>query len=242
MARILRRITWKRSQWHTQPQRVVIHLQPDILEWEVKQTLGSITMNKASRDDGIPVELFTVLKDDAIKVLHPACQQIWETQQWPQDWKRSVFIPNSKKGNAKECSNYHMVAFISHASKFMLKFQVRFQQYMNWEFPYEKAVFRKGRRTTDHTANIHWIMEKTRELQKTIYFCFIDYTKAVDCVDHNKLWKILQEMGIPNHFTCLLRNLYVGQEATVRTRHKKNWLVPNWERSTTRLYIVTLLI
>ena len=110
---------------------MVSHLEPDILEWEVKQTLGSIAMNKASGGDGIPVELFIVLKDDAIKVLHSVCQQTWETQQWPQDWKRSVFIPNSKKGNAKECSNYHTVALISHTSKAILKIQVRFQQYMN---------------------------------------------------------------------------------------------------------------
>ena len=199
---------------------VITHLEPDILECEVKWALGSITTNKASGGDGIPVELFQILKDDAVKVLHSICQQIWKTQQWPQDWKRSVFIPIPKKGNAKECSNYCTIALISHASKVMLKIlQARFQQYVNRELPDVQAGFRKGRGTRDQIANICWIMEKAREFQKNIYFCFIDYAKAFDCVDHNKLWKILKEMGIPDHLTCLLRNLYAGQEATVRTGH-----------------------
>jgi len=150
-------------------------------------------------------------------VLHSICQQIWKTQQWPQDWKRSVFIPISKKGNAKECSNYHTIALISHASKVMLKIlQARLQQYMKHELPDVQTVFRKGRRTTDQIANIHWIIKKAKEFQKNIYFCFIDYAKAFDCVDHRKLWKILKEMGIPDHLTCLLR-ICTGQEATVIT-------------------------
>ena len=152
-----------------------------------------------------------------MKVFHSVCQQIWKTQQWSQDWKTSVFILIPKKGNAKECSNYHTIALISHASKVMLILQARLQQYMNCELPYNQAGFRKGRGTRDQVANICWIMEKTREFQKNI--CFIDYTKAFDCMDHNKLWKILQVMAIPDHLTCLLRNLYAGQEATVRTRH-----------------------
>ena len=115
---------------------MIIHLEPDILECEVKWALGSITMNKGSGGDEIPVELFPILKDDAVKVLHSICQQIWKTQQWPQDWKRSVFIPIPKKGNAKECSNYHTIALISHASIAMLKIlQARLQQYMNHEIP-----------------------------------------------------------------------------------------------------------
>ena len=176
-------------------------------------------------------------------MLHSICQQIWKTQQWPQDWKRSVFIQISKKGNAKECSNYRTVALISHASKVMLKIlQARLQQYMNCELPDVQAGFRKGRGTRDQITNIFWIMEKAREFQKNIYFCFIDYAKAFDCVDHNKLWKILKEMGIPDHLTCPLRNLYAGQEATVRTGHGNNTLVPNRNRSTSWLYIVTLLI
>ena len=171
--------------------------------------------------DGIPVELLQILKDVAMKVLHSIHQQIWKTQQWPQDWKRSVFIPIPKKGKAKECSKYCTIALISHASKVMLKIlQARLQQYMNHEFPDElQAGFRKGRGTRDQIANICWITEKAREFQKNICFCFIDYAKAFKCVDHNKLWKILQEMGIPDHLTCLLRNLYAGQEATVRTGH-----------------------
>ena len=133
---------------------------------------------------------------------------------------RSVFIPISKKGNAKECSNYSTIALISHASKVMLKIlQARLQQYANRELPDVQADFRRGRGTRDQIANIRWIMEKAREFQKNIYFCFIDYAKAFDCVEHNKLLKILREMGIPDHLTCLLRNLYAGQEATVRTGH-----------------------
>ena len=130
------------------------------------------------------------------------------------------FYSNPKKGNAKESSNYYTIALISQASKVMLKIlQARLQQYVNRELPDVQAGFRKGRRTRNQIANIRWIIKKAREFQKNIYFCFIDYSKAFDCVDHNKLWKILQEMGIPDHLTCLLRNLYAGQEATVRTGH-----------------------
>ena len=137
-----------------------------------------------------------------------------------QDWKKSVLNSIPKKGNVKECSNYRTVAVISHASKVMLKIlQARLQQYMNHELPDVQAGFRKGRGTRDQIANIHWKMEKAREFQKNIYFCFIDYAKAFDYGDHNKLWKILKEMGIPDHLTCLLRHLYAGQEATVRTGH-----------------------
>src|SRR5574337_369940 len=199
---------------------VITDLEPDILECEVKWALESITTNKASGDDGIPVELFQILKDDAVKVLHSICQQIWKSQQWPQDWKRSVFIPIPKKGNAKECSNYRTIALISHAGKVILKIlQARLQQYVNRELPDVQAGFRKGRGTRDQIANICWIIKEVREFQKNTYFCFIDYAKAFDCVDHNKLWKILKEMGIPDHLICLLRNLYAGQEATVRTGH-----------------------
>ena len=141
-----------------------------------------------------------------------------ESQQWPRDWKRSVFIPVPKKGNAKECSNYHTVALISHASKVMLKIlQARLQQCI--ELSDAQAVFRKGRRTRDQMTNICRIIEKAREFQRNIYFCFIDYLKAFDCVHHNELCKILQEMWLPDHLTCLLRNLYAGQEATGRIGH-----------------------
>ena len=142
-----------------------------------------------------------------LKCLHSICQQVWKTQQWLQDWERSVFIPIPKKGNAKECSSYHTIARISHASKEMLKIlQARLQQYMNYELPGIQAGLRKGRGTRDQIANIRWIIEKGREFQENIS-CFIDYAKAFDCVDHNKLWKILKEMGIPDHLTCLLINL-----------------------------------
>ena len=158
---------------------MITHLEPDILECEAKWALGNITVNKASGGDGIPVELFQILKDDAVKVLHSICQQIWKTQQWPQDWKMLVFISIPKKGNAKDCSNYCTIAYISHTSKVMLKIlQARFQQYVNHEFPDVQAGFRKDGGTRDHIANIHWIIEKAREFQKNIYFCFIDYAKA----------------------------------------------------------------
>ena len=153
-----------------------------------------------------------------MKVLHSICQKIWKIQQWPQDWKRSGFIPIPKKGNAKECSDYGTIVLISHTCKVMFKIlQARLQQYMNHELPNVQARFRKGTGTRDQIANICWVIEKAKEFQKNIYFCFIAYAKVFDCVDHNKLWKILQEMGISDHLTCLLRNLFAGQEATVRT-------------------------
>ena len=147
---------------------VITHREADILECEVKWVLGSITMNQASGGAGIPVERSQILKDDAVELVYSICQQMWKTQQWPQNSKWSVFIliPG-----------------------------------------FRKAGFRKGRGTRDQIAKIFWIIEKAREFQRNIYFCFIDYCKAFDCVDHNKLWKILQEMGIPDHLTCLLRNL-----------------------------------
>ena len=171
------------------------------------------------------IDRFQILKDDTVKVLHSIFQKIWKTQQWPQDGKRSIFIPISKKGNAKECSNYCTIALISQASKIVPQIlQSRLQQYMKHEHPDVQAGFRKGRGTRDQIANICWVNrywpnKKAREFQKSIYFCFIDYTKAFDSVNHNKLWEILQEMGIPDHLICLLRNLYAGQEATVRTGH-----------------------
>ena len=177
-------------------------------------------MNKISGGDGTSVELFQILKDDAVEVLHSICQQIQKTQQLPQDWQRSVFTLIPKKGNAKECSNYCTIVLISHASKVMLKIlQARLQQYVNHELPGVQAGFRKGRGTRDQIANICWIIKKAREFQKNTQLCFIDYAKDFDCVDHSKLWKILKEMGIPDHLTCLLRSLYAGQEATLRTGH-----------------------
>ena len=164
----------------------------DLLNSLINISNKSITMNKASGGDGIPVELVQILKDDAVKVLHSICRQIWKTQQWPQDWKSpipKVFIPIPKKGNAKECSNYCTIALISHATKVMLKIlQARLQQYVNCELPDVQAGFRKGRGTRDQISNICWIINKARELQENIYFCFVDYAKAFDCVDHSLLW------------------------------------------------------
>ena len=167
---------------------MITHLGPDIRECEVKWALESISTNKASGGDGIPAELFQILKDDAVKVLHSICQLIWTTQQWPQDSKRSVFTLKPKNGNAKECSNYHTISLISHASQVILKvLQWRLQQCMNFELPDVQAGYRKGRGIRDKIANIRWIMEKARELHKNIYFCCIDYAKAFDCMDHRKL-------------------------------------------------------
>ena len=168
-------------------------------------------MNKTSGGDGIPVELFQTLKDDAVKVLALSMPANLETQQWPQNQKRSVFIPIPKKDNDKGCSNYRTIALISHANKVMLKIlQTRLQQYLNHELPNAQAGFRKGRGTRDPIANICWIIAKAREFQKNIYFCCIDCAKTFDWVDHNQMWKILKEMGIPDHLTGLLRNPYAG--------------------------------
>ena len=166
--------------------------------------MKSITTNKASGGDGIPVELFQILKDDAVKVLHSICQQIWKTQQWPQNWKRSVFIPIPKKGNAKECSNYSTIALISHTSTVMLKIlQARLQQYVKRELPDIQAGFRKGRGTKDQIANIHWIIKKAWEFQKNTSISTLLTMPKPLTVWITINWKILQEMGIPDHLTCL---------------------------------------
>ena len=158
---------------------VITHLEPDILVCEVKWALGSIP-TKLVEVREFQLSYFQILKDDAVKVLHSICQQIWKTQQWPQDWKMSVFIPIPKKGNAKECSNYHTIALISHTSKVMLKIlQARLQQYMNCEFQGVQAEFSKGRGTRDQIANIHWIIKKAREFQKNIYLCLLTMPKSL---------------------------------------------------------------
>ena len=197
---------------------MVNHPEPNVLESRLKWALESTVVNKTSGYDRIPVELLKTLKDDAIKVLHSVCKQIWKTQQSPHDWKRLILIPIPKKGSTKECANHQTSEHISHSSKVMLKiFHGRLQHYVNQELPDVQAGFRKGRGTRDQIAKLHWIIEKAREFQKNIYLCFIDYTKAFDCVDHDKLWKALRDIGMPDHLIYLLRNLYAGQEATVRT-------------------------
>ena len=171
------------------------HLEPDILECEVKWALGSITMNKANEGDGIPDELFQILKDDAVKVLHRICQQIWKVQQWPQDWKRSVFIPIPKKGKSKECSN-QTTALISRASKVMLKIlQARLQQYLNCELLGVQGRFRKGRGTRDQIDNIHWLLKKQDSYRKTSTFASLTPPKPLtvwittNCRKFFKRWK-----------------------------------------------------
>ena len=163
-------------------------------------------MKKARGGHGIPVELFQIQKDDAVKVLHSICQKNLENSAVATGLEKVSFHSIPKKGNAKECSNYCTIALISHTSKVMLKIlQARLQQYVNRELPDVQAGFRKGRGSRDQIANIRWIIEKARKFQKNMYFCFIDYAKAFDCVDHNKLWKTLQEMRIPDDL-CRSRN------------------------------------
>ena len=207
--------------------------------FEVTWALESITMNKASGGDGIPVELFQILKDDAVKVLHSICQHIWKTQQWPQDWKRSVFIPILKKGNAKECSNYCTTTLILHASEVMLKIiQARLQQYVSHELPDVQAGFRKSRGSRDQIANIRWIIKKAKEFQKNTYFCFVDYAKAFACVDHN-CGKFLKRW---EYQTTLLASREICMQVRKQQLILDMELVSNQERRTSRLCIVTLLI
>ena len=196
-------------------------------------------MGKVSGGDGIPAELFQILEDDAVKVLHSICQQIWKNWQWPQGWKRSVFIPIPKKGNAKECSNYCTIAFISHAREVMLKIlQARLQQYVNHEIPDVQPGFRKGRGTRDRIANIIGSLKKQESSRKTSALLTMPKPLTVWITIN---WKILREMGIADHLTCPLRNLYAGQEATVRTGHRTADCFHR-KRRTSRLYIAILLI
>ena len=220
MARIHRRPIQKDLNDLDNHDSVITHLEPEILECEVKWNLGSISMNKASGGNVIPAELFQILKDGAVKVLHSICQQIWKTQQWPQDWKRSVFIPIPKKAMPNSVQTTTQLHY-SHASKVILKIlQAILQQYMNWELPDVQTGFRKGRGTRNQIANFCWIIEKAREFQENTYFSFIDYAKAFYCVDHNKLRKILKEMGIPDHliwyFSGFLRN--ISEKSVCRSR------------------------
>ena len=198
---------------------MIIHLEPDILKCEVKWALGSITTNKASGGDRIPVELFQILKDDAVKVLHSICQQIWKTQQWPQDWKMSVFIPTPKKGNAKECSNYHTIALMSYASKVMSKFsKPGFNSKSTVNFQMFKLDLEKAEEPEIKLPTSTGSQEKQENSRKTCTSASLTKLKSLT-VWITTNWKILQEMGILDHLTCLLRNVYASQEATVRTAH-----------------------
>ena len=204
--------------------------------------LGSITINKATGGDGIPFEPFQILKDAAVKVVHTICQQIWKTQQCPQDWTRSVFIAVPKKGRAKDCSNYHTTVLISHASKIMLKIlQARLQQYVNHEIPDDQAGFRKGRETRDHTANIWWIIKKARNTRKTPTSALLTMPKPLIVwiiIKGGKFWKgwEYQTTWIASWETCMqVRKQQLELHMEQQTGFKQ-------ERSMSRLYIVTLLI
>ena len=198
---------------------MITHLEPDILECEVKSAFGNITTNRVSGGDRIPVELFHILKADLLKVVHSICQQIWKTQQWPQDWKTSVFIQIPKKGNAKECSNYRTIALISHTSKVMLIIlQARLQQYVNRELPDVQAGFRKGREPEIKLPTSVRSSKKQESSRKTSTSALLTTQKPLT-LWITIIWKILKEMGIPDHLSCLLKTLYAGQEAVVRTGH-----------------------
>ena len=184
-------------------------LEPDILESEVKLAIETLANGKAPGHNGISIEYFKTIKEDAMKVLTKLCQQIWKTQKWPQDWKTSIFIPIPKNGNVKDCSNYRTIALISHASTIMLKIiQRRLEPFLEQEMPVTQAGFQKGRGTRDQIANLRWLMGKARKYRKEFYLCFIDYSKVFGCVDHEKLWSVLLEMGVPKHLIVLVKNLY----------------------------------
>jgi len=194
--------------------------EPSILQDEVRKAVLSLGNGKAAACDGIPIELLKAAGDEGVRIMTILCNKIWDTGQWPNEWKKSVFVPIPKKGDARECSNNRTIALISHASKIMLKvIQSRLESYALKELPDVQAGFRKGKGTRDQIANLRWIMEHQHEFGQDVFFCFIDYTKAFDCVDHAKLWKSLLEFGFPKHIVCVLQRLYDGQKATVRTEH-----------------------
>ena len=193
-------------------------MEPEILESEIRSAIAQLPNRKSPGIDGIPIELVKALGDRGTRMIHEMCNEIWRTREWPQQWKQSVYIPIPKKGDPRECGNNRTIALITHASKVLLKvMQRRIEPYMQRELAAEQAGFRKGRGKRDQIANLRWILEKGREYNKHIYMCFIDYSKAFDCVDHTLLWRALEDMGVPKHLIVLLRNLYCNQEATVRT-------------------------
>ena len=184
----------------------------------MKEALRHISNRKSAGCDGIPIELLKAGGEEAVKVMTGLCNCIWKRKEWPTDWKKSVYLPIYKKGDKKECGNYRTIALISHASKVLLRvIQRRLEVFLIPELPIEQAGFRRGRGTRDHIANLRWMMEKAREYQRDLYMCFIDYKKAFDCVDHERLWVILRGMGVPVHLIVLLKRLYTNQEARVRT-------------------------
>lgn len=194
--------------------------EPQVTFEEVKAALKSLPNQKSPGIDEIPIELIKAAGKPVLMQLTRLCQAIWNTLEWPRDWKRSVYLPLPKKGDIMQCANNRTIALICHCSKVLLRvIQKRMEQYMERELPEEQAGFRRGRGTCDHIANMRWLMETAREHRKEVFFCFIDYSKAFDCIDHNRLWNVLKKMGIPEHLIRLMRNLYGSQEATVRTSH-----------------------
>ena len=205
---------------------VVTHQEPDILECEVKWALGIISMNKASRGDVIPAEIFRILKDDAVKVLHSICQQIWKTQQWTQDWKRSVFIPIPKKGNAKECSNYHTIVLFHMLVRLCSKFfKLGFSSMLTENFQMYKLGLEKAEEPEIKLPTFIGAWRKQGNSIKTSISASLTMLKSL--CDHNELWKVLKEVRVTVYLTYHQRNLCVGQEATVRTLHGKN----DWDKT-----------
>ena len=177
--------------------------------------------------DGIPIEFLKAGGDEAIRVMTNLCNSIWKMKTWPNDWKKSIYIPIYKKGDQKECGNYRTIALISHASKILLKvLQKRLEAFLIPELPIEQAGFRRGRGTRDHISNLRWLMERARDNQRELFMCFIDYKKAFDCVDHQRLWNTLKGMGVPEHLIVMLSNLYTNQEATIRTEFGDTGNIP----------------
>jgi Reverse transcriptase (RNA-dependent DNA polymerase) len=186
------------------------------VEWAIKQ----LKDNKAPGQDGIPIEMIKAGDGAMTKTITKICNTIWATGKWPEDWKSSVFIPIFKKGDAKDCENYRTIAMISHISKILLKIiHKRMESTIERELPDSQAGFRKARGTRDHIANMRWIMERQREYGQKVYICFIDYSKAFDCINHELMWKTLIEMGIPRHLIQLLKGLYEDQIAVIRTEY-----------------------
>ena len=198
-----------------------------ILQSEIEAPLKSIGRSTAPGTNEIPIQLFQALDDNTVRALTRICQRIWTTWQWSADWKRPVYIPIPKKADNKICDNYCTIALISRASKVMLKIiQQRFVPYLEREMPEVHAGFRKGRGTRDLIANIRWILKRTKEHQNKANFCFIDYSKAFDSVDQEKVWNVSKDMGVPQHLIILMHNLYSRQEATIRTEYGETELFP----------------
>jgi len=194
--------------------------EPLVMESKVRKALLEITGNKATGVDELPIELIKATGETATTALTALCQEIWTSNLRPQEWKRSIFLPLPKKGNLRLCSNYRTITMIPHASKILLKIiQGRLATHIEREMSEKQAGFRKGRGTRDQIANMRWIIERAMEYGKTVFMCFIDYSKAFDCVDHSRLWNTLRSMGVPEHLIALIKSLYTNQEAAVRTEY-----------------------